>query len=95
MLGFDTLQLDGNLFAGDDVGTFELSERGSLALRKCAHRGRYPQNSHSQSYVRCGTCCQHEDPRHTEVDVSRELFNTEEMDRDDETTVHMSTSGAG
>lgn len=48
----------------------------------CAHQGKYHQNSHFQSYVRFGTCCQHEDPKPTEVNVSEELFNTDENERE-------------
>lgn len=62
MLGFDALKLDGDLFAGDDVGSFEVLDKFEQ-MEDSSDRGRYHQNSRFQSYDRYGTYCPHGDPR--------------------------------
>lgn len=62
VLGLDVLELDGDLFTGDDVGACdgELDVQGGFGNR--TYRGKCHRNYHYRSYDRCGTCYRRANP---------------------------------
>ena len=67
MLGFDALELDGDLLAGNDVGAcrWGISREHSNVTASHADLDKYHQSFHCQSSDQCGTCCPREGPTET------------------------------
>jgi len=63
VFGLDAFELDGNFFAGNDVGALAQSVIvGCFVMCLFTHRGKCHRKIHYQSYDQFGTCCRHEDP---------------------------------
>lgn len=67
MFGLDALELDGNLFAGDDVGAYASLVAVDVYDHKAPHRGKYPRNYRYQFCGQCDTCCPRGDPTYVEI----------------------------
>jgi hypothetical protein len=61
VLGLDALELDGDLLARDDVGTYTRQRCGSRRAA-ATYRGKCHRNCRYQSCGRFCTCCRHGDP---------------------------------
>lgn len=66
MLGLDTLELDGDFFPRDDVGSCRahlVIQQGTQVAASMLYLSKYHQNFHCQSSARFDTCCRHADPK--------------------------------
>lgn len=82
MLRFDALQLDGDLFARDDIGAYRVRLACSTSRPEFPHRGKYHRSCHFQSYGQYGIYCPRGDPRR---ELSANDFQQDEVVNEVET----------